>query len=273
MGAKVDAVLGILNGVVGDYLDRTGNPLATQMTCSGEGTGRRAVVLIHGLMGTLAHWAFPNGDDYGALLKKDLGWAPRYVTYNTGLPISQNGAALDAVLERLVDGWEGPMDELMLVGHSMGGLVARAACHVAAGKASRWLPKVKRAIYVGTPHLGAPMEKVGRVVAQVLHAVPDPYTQLVGQIADLRSTGIKDLGDAKLSDAHHPVPLLPGIRHVLIAGTVHESPLLAALFGDTVVPLSSATQGLLDAHIIPGVTHMALAHHPLVYDAILEAAR
>ncbi len=290
MAARLDAALGILNGLVGDYLERTGNPLATPMVCQpreGLPNSSKAVVLIHGLMGTEEHWAFENGDDYGSLLSRDAGWAPRYLRYNTGRSIAENGVALDAVLEAMVARWEGPLDEVMLLGHSMGGLVARAACHVAGLKTSGWLPKVKRAIYVGTPHQGAPMERIGRVVSKVLKAVPDPYTQLIAQLADLRSDGIKDLGDAdlrdedrarrvasvSLKDPHHPVPLLPQLRHLLIAGSVSQTPWLAALFGDAVVPLGSATNGLLDAKILPGILHMPLAHRPEVYEAISAWSR
>jgi triacylglycerol lipase len=286
MGAKVESALSVLNGIVGDYLARTGNGLALPMVCvprEGLPGSTRAVVLIHGLMGTAEHWAFENGEDYGTMLSRDLGWAPRYLRYNTGLQISENGAALSKTLDALVEGWDGPLEEIMLVGHSMGGLVARAACHVAglAGH-SRWLPLVKRAIYVGTPHLGAPMERLGRVVAKVLKAVEDPYTQLIAQIADLRSDGIKDLGDADLRaedrarrvprfalrDPKHPVPLLPQIRHLLIAGTIHPAKWVGALFGDWIVPIGSATNGLVDAKILPGLSHLPLAHRPEVYDAI-----
>lgn len=275
MRTKVDSALAVLNGVVGDYLSRTGNPLATPMVCmarEGAASSSRAVVLIHGLMGTDITWAFDNGEDYGSMLARDQGWSPRYLHYNTGLTISQNGAELSEVLDRLVDEWKGPLEEILLLGHSMGGLVARAACHVAAVKGGTWwLPLVKRAIYVGTPHTGAPLERVGRVVSRVLQKVDDPYAQLIAQIAELRSEGIKDLGDGKiLKDARHPVPLLPQIRHLLIAGTIHPSPWLGALFGDLMVPLPSATNGLIDARILPGVLHLPLAHHADVYTAIAD---
>ncbi len=286
MGAKVETALGLLNGLVGDYLVRNKNPLAVQMVClprKGLPNSSRAVVLIHGLMGTERTWEFKEGEDYGSMLSRDQGWAPRYLRYNTGLTISENGASLSQTLQALVAGWDGPLSEIMLLGHSMGGLVARAACHVAgvAGD-TRWLPLVKRAIYVGTPHRGAPMERIGRVVSKVLQRLEDPYAQLIAQIAELRSDGIKDLGDAELReedrarrrarftlrDPYHPVPLLPQIRHLLIAGTIHPTPWLGTLFGDSIVPLASATLGLLDAKIIPGISHLPLAHRAEVYEAI-----
>jgi triacylglycerol lipase len=151
----------------------------------------------------------------------------------------------------------------------MGGLVIRSACHIEEAKASRtqWLPLVRRVFYVATPHLGSPWERAGRTLTQWLHAVPDPHVRLVAEIGDLRSAGIKDLGDPK-----HPYPLLSGIRHHLVAGYVDAR--IAALFGDALVPLASGTNGTCaDARalppehvrILPGIAHMDLARSPEVY--------
>jgi hypothetical protein len=302
MGKNLELAVAILNGAVGDYLARTANGLATPMACfvgglavpldrAGlarafpEATGR-VVVLVHGVMCTEDVWALPDGSDYGALLARDLGFTPLYVRYNSGRAIPDNGAAFAAMLDSIVAAWPVPVEELLPIGYSMGGLVVRSACHVARGEGLGWLGLVRRAIYVGTPHLGAPLERVGRVVAKVLHAVPDPTTRLVAQIADLRSAGVKDLGDAdlrhedrarrvatvSLRDARHPVPLLPEVRHYLVAGALSGDPRLAALFGDAMVPVPSATDGagLPPAHIriLAGVSHVALAHHPQVYEYI-----
>jgi triacylglycerol esterase/lipase EstA (alpha/beta hydrolase family) len=60
------------------------------------------------------------------------GFTPVYLRYNTGLHISHNGQTLAELLNRLHVLWpaaaEEPLKETVLVGHSMGGLVARA-CH------------------------------------------------------------------------------------------------------------------------------------------------
>jgi len=304
MAAPVDRLVGVLNGLIGDHLARSRNELATRMGLVHRGAlvpldraalaaaypeaRPRVIVLVHGLMGTENNWRFADGrDDYGAALAGDLNATALYVRYNTGLPITDNGAAFAALLEALLDVYPVDIAELTLVGHSMGGLVIRGACHAGAEAGHRWLGRVKRAIYVGTPHRGAPLERIGRVVAGVLEAVPDPYTKLLAQIANLRSDGIKDLGDADvrhedrarrvtslaLRDARHPVPLLPSIEHYLIAGTIATAPWLTALFGDAIVPLASATDGaarpggpLPPSHvaIVPGVGHLELAHHAAV---------
>ena len=309
MGRKLDSTLAVLNGLVGDYLARTQNGLATELGCYRDGSRvelspvglaracpelrPRVVVLVHGVMCTETIWQPVSGSalgsDYGALLERELGITPLYVRYNTGLPIADNGAALAQRLEALVGAHPG-LEELLLIGYSMGGLVVRSACHHGGMLDQRWLPKVRRAFYLGTPHLGAPAERVGKLVARVLNAIDDPYTRLVADLGNLRSAGVKDLGHAdlrsedraargervSLRDERHPVPLLPSIRHYLIAGTLAQDPHLALWFGDALVPLASATSGSVRAaaevalppshvKILSGVGHLMLAHHPDVY--------
>jgi len=297
MGSKLDASLAVLNGAIGDYLAKTRNGLATEMTfythTAAEGgavvslergafdafssLSGKLVVLVHGLMSTEAIWRMPDGNDYGTLLARDLAFTPLYVRYNSGLPLAETGVSLSRALESLVESYPVPIEEIVPIGYSMGGLVVRSACHEARLQGHRWLPLVRRAIYVGTPHRGAPLERVGRVITKVLRAVPDPYTRLVGEIADLRSIGLKDLGDG-LRDPRHPVPLLPEIRHYLVAGSLSADPWLATLFGDALVPVASATDAWLHPRrtalppshvkVIGGLGHLALASDPAVYLSI-----
>lgn len=309
MAKKLDDTLAVLNGLVGDYLARNRNALAIEMaffrdgkSLALEGASRqplhaaptgKLVVLVHGVMCTETVWRMPDGTDYGSRLSSDAGFTPLYVRYNSGLPIAENGVALNALLGRLVEAYPQPIEELLLIGYSMGGLVIRSACHHATEKAAPWLSHVRRVIYVGTPHTGAPAERVGRVVARVLDAIPDPYTKLIAEIGNLRSAGVKDLGDAdlrvedrehqalrvSLRDARHPVPLLPQIRHLLIAGSLLDEPNLSAWFGDSVVPLGSATAKTLrdtadaaiqasDVKVFPGRNHLGLPADLAVYEQI-----
>jgi pimeloyl-ACP methyl ester carboxylesterase len=301
MGDKLDRTLAVLNGLVGDYLARTNNGLATEMACHHAGrplaldagaiTGAhasptpRAVVLVHGVMCDESVFRFADGSDYGTLLARDLGFTPFYVRYNSGLAIADAGAQLAALLERLVRAYPIALEQLLLLGYSMGGLLIRRACHVAAlAGESPWLPRVRRAIYLGTPHLGAPAERAGRTVAQILQLIDDPYTRLIADLGNLRSAGIKDLGDADVSDARHPLPLLASMRHYLIAGSLAVDPRLSVLFGDSIVPVASATyakdERTIAAHVtnerlpqkqvkvLPGLSHIALARHSDVYEQI-----
>ena len=311
MGDNLEQVIGVLNGALGDYLKRTGNGLATSMELIHDGRSLpvdraaisaarpaatpRLVVLVHGLMSTEIVWRMPDGQDYGSLLARDLGYTPLYVRYNSGLHVSENGEALDALLEQLVRVYPVPVEELVLIGHSMGGLVIRSATHVASEKERRWLPLVKRVFYLGTPHLGAPMERLGNVITWALRSIPNPYTQLIADLASLRSSGVKDLrysnlrredwdgadADALLQNRRHPVPLLPQIRHHLIAGALVNEPHLALLFGDAIVPLDSATgraeprhrsAALPQSHVrvLPAMDHLRLAHHLDVYATVRD---
>lgn len=324
MGKKLELAIAILNGAVGDHLARSGNGLATPMACIEGGdeltlsraalerafpsATPRIVVLVHGLMCTEDVWRHADGSDYGSLLARDHGLTSLYVRYNSGLTLAENGAALASLLEQIVAAWPVPIEEIIPIGYSMGGLVVRSACHVASvardggSESHAWLPLVRRAIYVGTPHLGAPMERVGRFVSKVLRAVDDPYTRLVAELADLRSDGVKDLGDADLRhedrfhlrstaaaplapvgirDPRHPVPLLARIQHYLVAGSLSTDVRLASLFGDSIVPLGSATDGgcttaetfaLPPSHvkIVHGATHVTIAHDLRVYEHLKE---
>lgn len=299
MGEKLDTALALLNGVAGDYLARTGNGLATPMTLVHAGAPlivdresimqaypnptARVVLLVHGLMSTESIWRMHDGTDYGSRLQADLGYTPFYVRFNSGLPIADNGSALATLLDQLTRVYPTAIKELLLIGYSMGGLVVRSACHVAALTKQAWLLLVKDAIYVGTPHRGAPMERVGRVVQQLLEAIPDPYTRLIADIAGLRSDGIKDLGDSdlthedrarrvasvKLRDPEHPVPLLPSIRHHLIAGSYVPEAWVSDLLGDMVVPLHSATAALSErVKVFPRLTHLDVPRNADVYQQI-----
>lgn len=313
MGRFLEFAIAALNGAVGDYLVRTGNGLATSMMLAHEdrelpldrASLRRArpeatgkiVVLLHGLMCTEAIWSFRGGDDYGQLLAKELGYTPWYVRYNTGLPIPDNGRSFARLLSELVANHPVPVEEILLLGYSMGGLVARAGCHVAAEEGLAWLPLVKKAIYVGTPHRGAPLERYARFAQTIVSKIDDPYARLVVDIASMRSAGVKDLGDAdlrpedraattgrfSLRDRHHPVPLLPSIEHYLIAGTLSPDPFTASFFGDAIVPVPSSTNGASrraepeafppdHVVILPGKDHLSIAQDAQVWEAVRRFA-
>ena len=141
-------VLAAVNGLFGDELAHRGSSLAIPMslrTRDGQEVSpeRKALattlpqisgrlcVLVHGLMSTESVWGFPGRPDltYGELLARDRGLTPLYVRYNTGRHISTNGRELASMLRTLVAEWPVRVREIALIGHSMGGLVVRSACH------------------------------------------------------------------------------------------------------------------------------------------------
>ena len=204
------AVVAALNGLIGDRLERSGSDLhqpasvrvdgeavaldAGSVSAAFPNATARLVVFVHGLMGNEFYWdwggAHP-GDTYGARLASDLGCTPIYLRYNTGLHVSENGRSVAALLEQLVGAWPVEVQEIGLVGHSMGGLVARSACHQASESGRRWTKRVRHLVSLGTPHLGAPLEQGAHVAAEALYALPE--TQMLGAFLRRRSAGIRDL--------------------------------------------------------------------------------
>ncbi|HSN29326.1 MAG TPA: hypothetical protein VLT45_23715, partial [Kofleriaceae bacterium] len=261
-----EIVLAVVNGVLGDYLEETANPLAIGMELRYGGRaldvspdGLRAalpavtpklVVLAHGSCMTDAQFVRA-GHDHGAALARDLGYTPLYVRYNSGRHISTNGAALSAQLEQLVAAWPVTVEELVLVGHSMGGLVARSACHAAVARGDRWLAQLRALITLGSPHHGAPLERGGNWIDRLLEV--SPYTAPFGALGRIRSAGVTDLRYGNVLDehwqgrdrfAHDGDPragcaLPPGVRLYAIAGTL-STELGPRLRSDGLVPVESA---------------------------------
>jgi hypothetical protein len=269
-----DALVAALNGVLGDYLAETANPLAIHMQLRRDGSpldlgraaltarvpppGPRVVLLVHGLCMNDRQWT-RDGHDHGAALLRDLGWWPVYLRYNTGLHVSTNGRMLADVLESLAAAWPAPDMELAIVAHSMGGLVARAAHHYGAAGNHAWTRRLRKLIFLGTPHHGAPLERGGNWVDVLLKSTP--YSAPFARLGQIRSAGITDLRHGSVLDddwkgrdrfAHGadqrvPVPLPQGVDCGAIAGTLakgERAPTSDArrdkLPGDGIVPVASA---------------------------------
>jgi len=312
--------ISVLNGMVGDYLRHRRNGLAIEMACyhqnrplplTAESLRRvypnltaKLCVLLHGLGCNEGVWTFRNtapGDpdiSYGTLLQRELGYTPLYLRYNTGLPVADNGNALAMLLDDLLACYPASVDDIVLIGHSMGGLVLRSACHQGVRQACPWVDRVKRVFYLGTPHDGAALEKLGHAAVTALQAVPNPVTRLIGNILDRRSQGVKDLragnwltedgldDDLEIGqhDYRRAVPWLEHARHYLLVGTLTEDPqhALTQLLGDALVRLPRGAYGPLlpaadsDAapspHIklFPKIHHMRLAHDAGVYEQIRQ---
>ena len=278
----------IVNGCFGDYLSQRDNGLAIDMAFYQHNrplaltpealrdafpapTGKLCV-LLHGLCCHEGSWDYPDNParSYGSALQADLGFTPLFLRYNTGLPIPYNGKALDTLLEQLLTAYPLPVEELVLLGHSMGGLVLRGACHFGAERGAAWVGKVSRIFYIGTPHEGAALKQVGHLVNSILHAVPNPITHLLGDVANQRSQGIKDLRHGTVLEGAAGIaagPWLASAQHYMIAGTVTDDPehLAAKLFGDGLVQPPQAGENV---RLFPGIDHMQLAHDDTVYAQI-----
>jgi pimeloyl-ACP methyl ester carboxylesterase len=303
-----EALRAALNGIVGDHLDATDNPLRIEMNLRHAGrplqldrialagaipsARSRIVVLVHGLCMSDRQWR-RRGHDHGAALARDAGFTPIYLQYNSGLHISCNGRQFAEQLDALVREWPVPVEEIALVGYSMGGLVIRSACHLAEALGMRWGERLRSIVFLGTPHAGSPLERNGNRLDAILGA--SPYTAAFARLGKVRSAGITDLRHASLLDddwhgrdrfARGPrgrtaVALPAGVRCYAIAGTLAKKPngLRGAYVGDGLVPVASALGrhverarrlGLPPARqwIAAGVGHLDLLDNADVYARI-----
>ena len=133
----------------------------------------------------------PRSHDHGAALAEDLGYTPVYLHYNSGLRVSTNGRRFAETLESLVREWPVPVRELVVVGYSMGGLVARSACHYGKLAGYDWPGRLSQLVFLGTPHHGALLERAGSWVDALLGV--SPYSSPIARLGGIRSDGIRDL--------------------------------------------------------------------------------
>ena len=208
--------------------------------------------------------------------------------FNTGLHVSDNGSRLAALLEAVVEDWPVEIAEIALIGHSMGGLIARSACHQGCAHGHRWVPRVRHVFCLGTPHMGAPAEKAVNAAGWALGKLGE--TRPIARFLEMRSAGIKDLRygalveddwrdcepDALLADRCTDVPLLAGANHYVISAAIGpEKGPLGRLLGDLLVRQASASGHhktrriafeMGNAHHLPGLNHFQLLNHPAVYE-------
>jgi pimeloyl-ACP methyl ester carboxylesterase len=306
--------LGALNGVAGDRIARDHPDLALDLTVRRRGRAvplsrrglsetfgdatTRLAVFVHGLCGTEDTWRIgtrgPNGTpSYGTRLRDDLGFTPVFVRYNTGLHVSDNGRSLAKALERIAVDWPVEVEEIALIGHSMGGLVARSACHYGEREQHRWTEKVHHVFCLGTPHLGAPLERAANVADWALSRLPEsrPFAEL---FLTRRSAGIKDMRfgncveedwcdcdpDEFLRDRCNEVPFLPAATYYFLGATLSRGPDgIGGLIGDLLVQYPSASGNgrrrripfeLDHGRHIARAHHMRLLNHPDVYVQIRD---
>lgn len=278
----------VLNGALGDQLAARHDPRTIALSFRRGGQDvpvaelrlsepkQKTVVFLHGLMGDELIWQTgfqdaPGGPlRYGPRLAAEAGCRPLYLRYNSGLHISENGRALSYLLTELVETYPDAIGELVLVGHSMGGLLIRSAGYYASApvvapapggrqpksaEPAPWLAHLRSVFMLGVPHEGSYLEQNGLLVERLLRRINLFPTRFLSQAIARRSNGIKDLGQALLVDedwqqpddpalprARTVVPLLPGVRYHVLVGDWLRASLPQALreyFGDGLVSAAS----------------------------------
>jgi len=304
--------LAALNAIAGDQLGPGLAPLAIRMAVRADGRDvgltaqevaaafpratRKMAVFVHGLAETEDSWQRRGAESepYGPRLHAEFGYTPVCIRYSTGRHVSDNGHELAGLLDGLTAVWPEHVDELLLLGHSMGGLVIRSACHYGRQESAAWADRVRHVFYLGSPHLGAPLARAAGFAGWALSKAAEtrPFVTLVNG----SSPGIKDLRhgyvladdwadcdqDSCTRDHRRDTPLLAGCNHYTISATVTTDPghPFGALAGDLLVqPASAHGRRGADQHIpfpvesrrgLGGMHHLDLLNHPAVWTAIRE---
>lgn len=305
------AVVSALNGAFGDTLVRRGNMLALPMAFRRGGRDleltrheladaypnakSRLVLFVHGLCETDEAWNWipvrpARHAPYGHRMEIELGYSALYLRYNTGRHISESGRDLAEVLGRLIAMWPVRVDEVVMIGHSMGGLVSRSACHY--GADSDWVATLRHVFTLGAPHLGAPLEQVTNAASAALARLPE--TRPLAKALNIRSSGIKDLRygylvdecwldqdcDAFLRNTSREIPFLPTARHYFVCATLSREPDAAVgrIIGDLLVLKPSAWSHpeagkrlsfpIEHYYHVGGANHFDLLNHPAIYAQI-----
>lgn len=301
-----EAAISALNGILGDYLSASRNPLAITMQFRRQGrplneqdlkdliqrADGKLAIMVHGLCMNDLQWNVQE-HDHGDALARDLGYTPVYLHYNSGCHISDNGYQFSQLLETLAACAEQPLS-LVIVAHSMGGLVSRSACYYAEQSGHSWLQVLQKMVFLGTPHHGSLLEKGGNIIDNLL--VISPYSAPFARLGKIRSSGITDLRHGSIlsgdwhgrdrfesaGDMRQEVPLPGHVQCFTIAAIKNKQPTRLGddLVGDGLVTLDSALGRhknndheqlfpVKNQWIARDINHMELLHHPAVYARIV----
>jgi pimeloyl-ACP methyl ester carboxylesterase len=290
-GKEREAIVAALNGVLGDHLEATGNPLALPMTLHPPRIrGRKLLVALHGSSMNRHAWQSRRGHDHAAALAGDLGYEAVYVDYNSGRHVSTNGRELAARLAALAE--QSHPSDIILLGHSMGGLVARSAALYAERDGLAWRSHLRALVTLGTPHHGAPLERGGNWVDTLLGV--HRYSAPLARLGKIRSAGVTDLRHGMVQDAdwegrdrfalgrdeRTPASLPADVACFAVAATLSRAPAMR-LRSDGLVPVASAfgdhpraELGLRvpEAHrfLAFGTSHLDLLERADVYERLRE---
>ncbi|MFT7497479.1 MAG: pimeloyl-ACP methyl ester carboxylesterase [Porticoccaceae bacterium] len=305
-----EVVRSVLNGIIGDYLEKEENPLQIIMQFrhqektlsldneslkkSYPAINGKILLMVHGSCMSDIQWT-KKGNNHSEVLAEELHKTPIYLLYNSGRHISLNGQCLNKLLEELVLNWSVPVEELIIIAHSMGGLITRSALYYGQQQEKKWTKHLKKIVFLGTPHHGASLERAGNYLDVILEAIP--YTKPFARLGKIRSAGVTDLRYGNLihedwqdndrfklqADQRKFIPLPKGITCFSIAACSSKalSTISAKFIGDKLVSINSAlgqhkdpTKSLnfkkKNTWIAYENTHTDLLYNPEIYVKIKE---
>lgn len=299
---RLKPLVNVINGVMGDHLVTHDNPMALSMVFY-DRFGRtqkgavsdRVIVLCHGLCMSHLSWLPFSASGLGERLMRHYPQATLlYLDYNTGQRISKNGRQLSRVLQDLVDRHPN-ITQIDLIGHSMGGLVARSALYYGEEQGYDWPDRAGNLITLGSPHHGANLERIGYYVQDTIAKLP--FANALAKLGDLRSAGIIDLRHGSIRDADwqtlegrsvlpadflHPAELPLHINTYLVAASIAEAHYYSRatnLLGDGLVTVASAFGEEDEGHLLAvpdgrkavfyGVSHYNLIYSARVHEQII----
>ena len=266
---KKEIILSVLNGVIGDYLEEKENPLKITMQFRYQSktlaidpksikaaypkVNGKILLMIHGSCMNDLQWTRKD-HNHGKIIATELNKTPIYLKYNSGLHISSNGKNLNNLLEELVKNWPVPIEELVIIAHSMGGLVSRSALYYGEQNQKKWTQHVKKIVFLGTPHHGSYVERTGNYLDLILESIH--YAKPFARLGKIRSAGVTDLRYGNLidedwkddhrfeikNDKRRNIQLSKQIEFYTIAAVIgnEKTSLSTQILGDTLVDVKSA---------------------------------
>ena len=266
---KKEIILSVLNGIIGDYLEEKENPLKIEMQfryqsksflldpktikATYPNVNGKILLMLHGSCMNDIQWTRKK-HNHGKTIAKELNKTPIYLNYNSGRHISTNGKNLNNLLEELIRNWPVPVEELLVIAHSMGGLVMRSAIYYGEQEQKTWTKRLKKVVFLGTPHHGSHVERKGNYLDIILEAIP--YVKPFARLGKIRSAGVTDLRYGNLvdedwldndrferkTDQRRHIPLPKQIKFYSIAAVIGKktTTISTKILGDTLVDVKSA---------------------------------
>lgn len=266
---KKEVLSAVLNGVIGDYLEEKENPLKITMQFRNHSKAiqidskslktaypnlnGKILLMIHGSCMSDVQWTRKD-HNHGEVIAKELNKTIVYLNYNSGRHISTNGKNLNELLEKLSENWPVPIEELNIITHSMGGLISRSAIYYGHKKSKNWTKSLKNIVFLGTPHHGSHVERVGNYLDLILKSIP--YAKPFARLGKIRSAGVTDLRYGNLvdedwknsdrfelkGDQRQHIPLPENIEFYAVAAVIGKetNPTSTQILGDTLVSVKSA---------------------------------